>query len=214
MILPPPSAVLASSFAFFLSCLSPFTCSLYALSVLFSSSPFWSPSPSFPGPSHFKHNPFDCRPHADLVTQSNSCFISHVSLHSFEINFYCWVVALQCCDSFYGTAKWISCMFIYAWVISHFSRVWFFETPWTVACRTHLYMGFSSQEYWRGSLCPPAGIFTTQGWNLHLLQLLPVDSLSLSHGGGPYVYIYPLDFGFPSHLGQHRALSWVTCAIQ
>ena len=29
-----------------------------------------------------------------------------------------------------------------------------------------------------------------------------------------YVYIYPLFFGFPSHLGHHRALSRVPCAIQ
>ena len=29
-----------------------------------------------------------------------------------------------------------------------------------------------------------------------------------------YVYIYPLFGGFPSHLGHHRALSRVPCAIQ
>ena len=29
-----------------------------------------------------------------------------------------------------------------------------------------------------------------------------------------YVYIYPLFYGFPSHLGHHRALSRVPCAIQ
>ena len=29
-----------------------------------------------------------------------------------------------------------------------------------------------------------------------------------------YVYIYPLFFGFPSHLGHHTALSRVPCAIQ
>ena len=29
-----------------------------------------------------------------------------------------------------------------------------------------------------------------------------------------YVYIYPLFFGFPSHLGHHRALSRVPRAIQ
>ena len=30
----------------------------------------------------------------------------------------------------------------------------------------------------------------------------------------PYVYIYPLSFGFPSHSGHHRGLSRVSCAIQ
>ena len=29
-----------------------------------------------------------------------------------------------------------------------------------------------------------------------------------------YVYIYPLFFGFPSHLGHHRALSRAPCALQ
>ena len=29
-----------------------------------------------------------------------------------------------------------------------------------------------------------------------------------------YVYLYPLFFGFPSHLGHHRSLSRVPCAIQ
>ena len=28
-----------------------------------------------------------------------------------------------------------------------------------------------------------------------------------------YIYIYPLFFGFPSHLGHHSALSRVPCAI-
>ena len=29
-----------------------------------------------------------------------------------------------------------------------------------------------------------------------------------------YIYIYPLFFGCPSHLGHHSALSRVPCAIQ
>ena len=29
-----------------------------------------------------------------------------------------------------------------------------------------------------------------------------------------YIYIYPLFFGFPSHLGRRTALSWVSCAMQ
>ena len=29
-----------------------------------------------------------------------------------------------------------------------------------------------------------------------------------------YIYIYSLFFSFPSHLGHHRALSSVPCAIQ
>ena len=55
------------------------------------------------------------------------------------------------------------------------SRVWLFATPWTVACRAALSMGFSRQEYWSGLPFPPPGIFPTQGsnWGLpHCRQML------------------------------------------
>ena len=42
-------------------------------------------------------------------------------------------------------------------ILSRFSRVQFFVTPWTVACQAPLSMGFSRQEYWRGLPCPPPG---------------------------------------------------------
>ena len=42
-------------------------------------------------------------------------------------------------------------------VLSRFSRVQLFVTPWTVARQAPLSIGFSRQEYWRGLLCPPSG---------------------------------------------------------
>ena len=39
-------------------------------------------------------------------------------------------------------------------MLSHFSRVWLFATPWTVALQAPLSMGFSSQECWSGLPCP------------------------------------------------------------
>ena len=42
-------------------------------------------------------------------------------------------------------------------VLSHFSSVQFFATPWTVARQAPLSMGFSSQEHWSGLPCPPPG---------------------------------------------------------
>ena len=42
-------------------------------------------------------------------------------------------------------------------VLSHFSRVWLFATPWTVACQAPLSTGFSRQEYWSGLPCSPPG---------------------------------------------------------
>ena len=44
-------------------------------------------------------------------------------------------------------------------MLSQFSHVQFFVTPWTVACQALLFMGFSRQEYWSGLPCPPPGNF-------------------------------------------------------
>ena len=42
-------------------------------------------------------------------------------------------------------------------VLSHFSRVQLFATPWTVAHQAPLSQGFSRREYWSGLPCPPSG---------------------------------------------------------
>ena len=42
-------------------------------------------------------------------------------------------------------------------MLSHFSHVQLFVTPWTVARQPPLPMGFSRQKYWSGLLCPPPG---------------------------------------------------------
>ena len=42
-------------------------------------------------------------------------------------------------------------------VLSHFSHVRLFVTPWTVAHQAPLSMGFSRQEYWSGLPCCPPG---------------------------------------------------------
>ena len=42
-------------------------------------------------------------------------------------------------------------------MLSCFSRVQFFVTPWTVARQAPLSMEFSRQEYWSGLPCPPPG---------------------------------------------------------
>ena len=39
-------------------------------------------------------------------------------------------------------------------MLSHFSRVWLFATPWTVAHQAPLSVGFSGQEYWNGFPLP------------------------------------------------------------
>ena len=45
----------------------------------------------------------------------------------------------------------------HACVLSPFSRVQLFDTPWTVARQAPLSMGFSRQEYWSGLLFPAPG---------------------------------------------------------
>ena len=50
------------------------------------------------------------------------------------------------------------------------SRVWFFVTPWTVACQAALSMGFSRQEYWSGQPIPSPG-------NLPYLGIETVSSI-------------------------------------
>ena len=42
-------------------------------------------------------------------------------------------------------------------MLSRFSHVWVFATPWTVAHEGPLSMGFFKQEYWSGFSCPPPG---------------------------------------------------------
>ena len=42
-------------------------------------------------------------------------------------------------------------------MLSHFSHVQLFVTPWTVAHQAPLSMGISSQEYWSGLPCLPPG---------------------------------------------------------
>ena len=66
-----------------------------------------------------------------------------------------------------------------ACVLSCYSRVQLGETPWTVAHRVPLSLGFSRQGYWTGLPFPSPGDFPDPG----ILRLLhwQADSLSLSH---------------------------------
>ena len=61
----------------------------------------------------------------------------------------------------------VLCVWIWVYVcicvLSRFSRVWLFESLWTVAHQAPLSMGFSSQEYWSGLLCPSLGDLPNPG---------------------------------------------------
>ena len=55
-------------------------------------------------------------------------------------------------------------------MLSCFSHVLLFATPWIVAHQAPLPMGFSRQEYWSGLPFPPPRDFLTQGLNPSLLM--------------------------------------------
>ena len=65
-------------------------------------------------------------------------------------------------------------------VLSCFSRVWLFVTPWTIAHQAPLSMRFSRQEYWSGLPFPPPGDLPDPGtepcllhWQVGSLPLAP-----------------------------------------
>ena len=49
-------------------------------------------------------------------------------------------------------------LYLEGYMLSRFSHVWLFVTPWTVAHQAPLSMRFSRQEYWRGLPCPPGDL--------------------------------------------------------
>ena len=55
-------------------------------------------------------------------------------------------------------------------VLSYFSHVWLFVTPWTVVLQAPLSMGFSRQEYWSGLLFPSSGDLLNPGIELVCLM--------------------------------------------
>ena len=59
----------------------------------------------------------------------------------------------------------------------HFSHVQVFATPGTIADQAPLSTGFSRQEYWSGSPCPPK-------WDLPNLGTKPASLMSPALAGG------------------------------
>ena len=76
---------------------------------------------------------------------------------------------------------------VHARVLSRFSRVRLYATPWTVAHQAPLSTGFSRQEYWSGLPCPPPGDLPDPGIEPRSLHLLHwwADSLPLAPPGKP-----------------------------
>ena len=84
-------------------------------------------------------------------------------------------------------------------MLSCFSRVRLFATPWTVARRALLSMGFPRQEYWSGLPFPPPGDIPVPGIKpaSPVSPALQADSLPLEPlgeplftDGGDYIIVY------------------------
>ena len=75
-------------------------------------------------------------------------------------------------------------------MLSHFSCVGLFVTPWAAAFQPPLSMGFSQQEYWSGLPCPPPRDLPDPGTEpaSPASLALQVDSLLLSHQGSPLLH--------------------------
>ena len=71
-------------------------------------------------------------------------------------------------------------------MLSRFSRVWVFATPWTVARQTPLSMGFSRQEYRSGFPCPPPGDLPDPGLK-PASPALQADSIPTELSGKPWI---------------------------
>ena len=86
--------------------------------------------------------------------------------------FVCSVLGISCW-AIYNTRQKNKC----ACMLSHLSHVWLFETPWTIAHKAPLCMGFSMHKYWSGLLSPPPG-------DLPNSQIKPTSLISPALAGG------------------------------
>ena len=62
---------------------------------------------------------------------------------------------------------------VHVCLLSRFSCVWLFATPWTVACQAPLSMGFPRQEYWSGLPSPSPGDLPDPRVEPESLRILP-----------------------------------------
>ena len=78
-------------------------------------------------------------------------------------------------------------------VLSSFSRVRLFVTPWTVGCQAPLSMGFSRQEYWSGLPFPSLENLPDPGIESRS-PVLQADFYHLSYREDPKAYLRLLIF--------------------
>ena len=75
---------------------------------------------------------------------------------------------------------------LWKWKCQPLSHVWLLVTPWTLACKSPLSMGFSRQECWSGLPFPPPGDLPDPGIE-HRFPALQADCLSSQPPGKSYL---------------------------
>ena len=101
-------------------------------------------------------------------------------------------------------AKW---SLNHGYVLSRFSRVQLFATPWTIALQALLSMGFSRQEYWSGLPCPPSrGSSWPQDWT-HISQSPALAGGFFTTGA---TWEAPLTIGLPGKCPEPFCLTMVS----
>ena len=108
---------------------------------------------------HFrKKQEWDQNYHNFLLSNQQSTLVTSISTHSFlpitmkEMSLLLLKTYLAFCALYSNPPALWGCA-----VLSRFSHVQLFVTPWTAAHQAPLSMRFSRQEYWNGLPCPPPG---------------------------------------------------------
>ena len=116
---------------------------------------------------------------------------------------------------------------MHAYVLSHFSHVRLFVTPWIVTHQAPISMRFSRHEYWRGLPCPPpeylpnlvfepmsfmspalaSRFFTTSiTWKAHKTQISCEKCVSICF---QYEYLHLVNISMEKAMATHAStLAW------
>ena len=121
-----------------------------------------------------------------MVTKLNSLqFLWGTKFTAVFICILCTCIKKCICLYAYVYRVYIACA-----VLSCFSNIWFFATPWTITHQAPLSIGLSKQEYWSGLPCPPPGDLPDPGTEVTSPRSLAsqVDSLPLAPPVEPSIY--------------------------